>query len=100
MHLGGVDPPLGDPGVDPLAVHVHPRASGPSRPPFGAFLVAEVAAHRLPRQAEVSGDLTDRNALPAEFMDPLEPPDAPPSLRQRGLLSRRRRSWGRRRFLG
>jgi hypothetical protein len=51
------------------------------------LLVAEVAAHRLPRHGEFAGDLSDRRPLPMEFMDPLEPLDAPPPLRQRGFLS-------------
>ena len=88
MQLGCVDPSFGDAGVDPLAVRVHPRASGPSGPPVGALLATEVATHRLPRHGEVSGDLADRRPLPTEFMDPLEPLDAPPSLRERGFLSR------------
>jgi hypothetical protein len=50
--------------------------------------VKEVASHRLPRHAEISGDLAERRSLPAEFVDPLESLDAPSSLRQRRLLSR------------
>ena len=88
MQFGRIDPPLGDAGVNPLAVRVHPRACGPPGPPVGAPLATEVATYRFPRHAELAGDLADRRPLAVQFMDPLESLDASLSLGQLGLMSR------------
>ena len=88
MQLGGVDLSLGDAGVDPLAMFVHPGASSPPRPPFGAFLVTEVATHRSPRHGKISGDLPDRCLLAMKLMDLLEPLDPTTPFGKSGLLSR------------
>src|SRR5262249_20945959 len=91
---GGVVAPGLELFVDPLAESIQARASRLPRPPVGAAVGPQVAAHGVAREARLLGDLADRLPLAVTLTDLLIPLDPPLPFGLSGLLACRRLARG------